>query len=353
MRFSGSRPVRTSRLTPDLSLRAPRKRGEAIQKSIQLKILDCFVGLRPPRNDGRKYFRSFLFLSLLVFSFPACAQTDGTASPFSLLDGESKAGKPQYLNVTAGQSLEWHQDENVYIARGDAMATRGDLKVEADILKAHNRKREDGGREVWKLEAEGQVKITSKTHVVTGEKGVYDIDSKTASLTGGDLRYVSPTDTVTATESFEYAEAESKITATGGATARREGRRVDADRMTAFLAPNKAGGQDIERLEADGHVKIITPDDAVACDKAVYNLARNTATLSGNVRITRGANQLRGDRVEADFNTGVSRLVSTGTGRVSARIVGAPEKGAKKPGKKSGKAAKEPRSPALFAPAGP
>jgi lipopolysaccharide export system protein LptA len=44
--------------------------------------------------------------------------------------------------------------------------------------------------------------------------------------------------------------------------------------------------------------------------------------LTGNVKITRGQNQLRGDKVESDFASGRSRLINTGHGRVSALIVG-------------------------------
>jgi lipopolysaccharide export system protein LptA len=38
--------------------------------------------------------------------------------------------------------------------------------------------------------------------------------------------------------------------------------------------------------------------------------------LRGGVKITRGADQLNGDAAEIDLNTGVSRLLSSGSGRV-------------------------------------
>jgi lipopolysaccharide export system protein LptA len=245
-----------------------------------------------------------------------------------------KPGDSQYLDITADQSLEWHENDSVYIARGHAVAKRGALKVEADVLKAHNRKKPDGSAEIWKLEADGNVKISDPRHEASGDKGIYDIDSKKATLTGDNLRFTSGDDIVTAKESFEYSENENKITAEGGVEAIREGRKVISDEMVAYLAPGKGkkGGQDIEKLEAKGNVRIVTKEDAVFCNQAIYNLSKNTATLTGKVRITRGKNQLKGDKVEADFKTGKSKLINTGTGRVSALIVGSPDKAnAKKP----------------------
>lgn len=245
-------------------------------------------------------------------------------------------GKDEFLDITADESLEWHEKNSVYIARGNAIAKRGDMQVRADVLRAFNRKKPDGSSEVYRLVAAGKVEITTKTAKVHGDKGEYDIDEKKATLTGQDLRFESGDDVVTATEAFEYLESESKVIARGKTRAIREGRQVDADEMIAYLAPNKTGGQDIEKLEARGNVKIVTKEDAVSCQAAMYNLAKNTATLSGNVRITRGANQLRGDKVEANFKTGQSRLINTGTGRVSALIIGSGAKPGSKAKKTSG-----------------
>ncbi|HVY13373.1 MAG TPA: LptA/OstA family protein, partial [Alphaproteobacteria bacterium] len=255
---------------------------------------------------------------------PASAAQDAPAKngggPLSMLG--SKGEKDQYLDITADQSLEWHEDESVYIARGHAKAKRGNTTITADLLKAYNRKKPDGSSEVWKMTAEGNVHIIDGQHEVTGDKGEYDIDTHKATLTGENLRFTAGSDVVTAREAFVYDEAGSKITARGGATAVREGRQVQANEMVAYLAPNKTGGQDIDRMEAKGDVRIVTKEDAALCDNAVYNLAKNNATLSGHVRLTRGQNQLYGDKVEADFKTGRSRLINTGSGRVSALIIG-------------------------------
>lgn len=259
-----------------------------------------------------------LFL-LLLFTTPAHAQ-DAAASKTGpgLFTGSGGT-----LDITADQSLEWHEDTRMYIARGHAKAVRGDVTVTADILKAYDRLKKDGGSEVWKLEAEGHVKVVGKTQTAEGDMAVYDIDSRKAILRGAALKYVTATDTVTATDSLEYWENENMARAAGNATATREGRQVRADELLLYFATNAKGEQVSEKMEAKGHVHIVTKGDVVFCDQATYFVTPNTATLTGNVFITRGASQIKGDRAEADFKTGVSRILNSGTGRVHALVISA------------------------------
>ena len=51
----------------------------------------------------------------------------------------SKAQAPKQVEITADQSLEWYQDQQIYVARGNAKAIRGDMVVDADMLTAHER----------------------------------------------------------------------------------------------------------------------------------------------------------------------------------------------------------------------
>jgi lipopolysaccharide export system protein LptA len=242
----------------------------------------------------------------------------GSSSP-SLMQGNSD----EPLDITADNSLEWNETEQLYVARGNAKAKRGDVLIEADVLKAYNRKNSQGTSEVWKMTAEGNVRVSSKENVATGENAVYDIDSRKAVLTGRNLTLKTPSDQVSADESLEYWEVEQVALARGNAVAIREGRKVTSDEMIAHMKPDKKGELAIETMQARGNVSIVTADDAVTCDDVVYNLANNTAILNGNVNISRGANQLKGNRVETDFKTGKSRLLSAGKGRVHALITSA------------------------------
>ncbi|MDX1922078.1 MAG: LptA/OstA family protein [Alphaproteobacteria bacterium] len=224
------------------------------------------------------------------------------------------------IDITADKSLEWHEQERVYIASGHAKAKKGDVMIEADVLKAYDRKKPDGSSEVWRLTAEGGVKVTGKTQTAIGQTAEYDIDTRKAILRGDNLKFQTATDTVTARDSLEYWEIENRAIAKGDALAVREGRQVHANELISQFKKNAKGELEADTMTANGNVHITSAKDVVICDQAIYYVTPNTATLNGNVFITQGSNQLKGDKVEANFKTGTSKIMNTGKGRVHALI---------------------------------
>lgn len=241
------------------------------------------------------------------------------------------------IDISASKSLEWNENDRIYTATGNAKAVKGEMTVEADVLKAFDRKKPDGSSEVWKMEADGNVKLSGKGGTAHGDHAVYDIDTRKAVLTGKNLELDTKQDKVTATQSLEYWENEKQALAVGNAVAIRDGRETHADKLVAHMSANKNGDQDISRIEAVGHVHIVGKDDVIFCDMLAYDVANDAATLTGNVSITRGKSQLRGDKVEANFKTGKSRIVNSGSGRVRALISASPgQKGSSQKGGTTG-----------------
>lgn len=249
----------------------------------------------------------FILLFLLLLAAPAFAQTNPLGS---------SGNSDQPIDVSADTSLEWDQNTRTYTARGNAKASRGDFTIFADLLTAFDRDRADGpdnksgGTEVWKLEADGNVKLTNGKAEAFGDKGVYDIDRQVAVLTGESLRLISGADTVTAKERFEYWSAKKLAVAVGEATVTRTDRKIIADEVTTLFVEDAAGQLQAERSEAHGNVRIFTATDTAKGDHAIYDLKRNKALLVGKVRLTRGKSQLEGDRAEVDFATGISKLLA-------------------------------------------
>ena len=68
---------------------------------------------------------------------------------------------------------------------------------------------------------------------------------------------------------------------------------------------------------------ITTPTEVATADRGIYNHKSGIAQLVGSVRLTRGDNQLNGDRAEVNLKTGVSRLLATRgrDGRVRVLVV--------------------------------
>lgn len=285
--------------------------------------------------------RRFSLLSLVSLLLAAPAWAEAPASPAATTAPAATAAAPAAANplgmdgqsgpleVTAQQSLEWHENEQMYRALGDAQAKRGDVTIGAHELRAFQRAGTGGKKEIFKFAASGNVQITSKQQQIFGDDAVYDTDKQLALLTGKSLRFVNPDETVTARDALEYWPQKKQAVARGNAVAVRADRRVVADRMVAQFRDGAKGGLDLQQLVAEGHVVITTKTDVARGDKAVYDLANNKAHLTGKVSITRGASQLVGSAAEVDFKTGVSRMTAGGKdGRVQALFVPDANKGA-------------------------
>ncbi|MFC4237607.1 LptA/OstA family protein [Thalassospira xianhensis] len=231
------------------------------------------------------------------------------------------------LEVESDNGIEWRRNEQVLIARGNAVAKRGNSRVDADELRALYRDR-DGQSEIYRIIATGNVKLSSETDVATGDQAIYDIDDAVVVLTGEDLQYKTPTETLTAEESLEYWEAERMAVARGNAVAISDDRTLRGDVLTARFEVGKNGENELSRIDGNGNVTIRTPTDFVVGNQGVYDAKTGIATLVGSVKITRGENQLNGDRAVVDLNTGVSRLTANGNGDGKSRVRGllVPEK---------------------------
>lgn len=282
---------------------------------------------------------------LLVLSLtPAAALAQGLGI------GSGSDDKP--LEVFADQGIEWRQNDNTYIARGNARAIKGDTTVYGDTLLAHYRKSATGTTEIWRLEALGNVRITSPTDTAYGDRAVYTLDNAVLVLTGKALRLTTPRQTITARDSLEYWEQKDLAVARGnGLVVTDDGRRIRGDVLTAQFKSNKAPAATakpaptkpaaakpgttkpaakaddsrMQRIDAYGNVIITTPQEVARGARAVYLEETGIANLIGSVKITRGQNQLNGEAAEVNLRTGVSRIVSatpgTSGGPVRALIV--------------------------------
>ena len=135
--------------------------------------------------------------------------------------------------VDADQAIEWHQEQKAYVARGNAVAKRGEVTITGDTLVAYYRDIPAGGTEIFRLAADGKVHIFSPTQNVYGDRAVYDVDKPVAVVTGTNLRLITPTEVVTARDSLEYWETQKLAVARGDAVAVREQNRRNADDLVA------------------------------------------------------------------------------------------------------------------------
>ena len=290
-----------------------------------------------------------------------------TGSPRAAAQGLSlgNVSEDRPIEVSADHGIEWQQDAQVYIARGNAMAKRGTTEVHADTLTAHYRpikgtggkaseskgsKAEDTGgeTEIYRLDADGHVTIKGERQTVVGDQAVYDVDQQFGIVTGKALKMTTATDVVTARDSLEWYDQKQIAVARGDAVAVRNTKVIRADVLTAHMTKDKpppaAGKPDkavpaaaqtkprnaamplgdtdesskISRVDAQGHVLVSTETDVGRGDYGVYNAESGIATLLGNVTVTRGPNTVRGEYAVMDLNNNISRMMAapakSGTG---------------------------------------
>ncbi len=255
---------------------------------------------------------------LALLAGPAAAQS---------LTALGEGGGP--LEITAQQGIEWRRSEGYYLARGDAIAQRGEVVVRADELRAYVEGESLDG--LTRIEAIGQVRIETPRETARGDKAVYTIADGRLVMTGGNLQLLTENETLTAEESLEYDEPGRRAIARGDATLRRAGQRLSAVQLEAFLSDAGEGGAEeglgVERVEATGGVEVATPNEFVTGRRGTYYVAREVATLEGGVKITRGENQLNGEYAEVDLKAGVSRLLANPpAGEVGAEGPSKPER---------------------------
>ena len=232
-------------------------------------------------------------------------------------------GGDEPLEINADEGIEWRRDTNQYVARGNARAAQGDLEVLADTLTAFYRPGGGGGStDIYQIDVEGNVRIVTPKERAYGDLGRYDVERGLLVLWGENLRFETDQDVITARDSLEYWENEQVAVARGNAVALREDKRVRGDIMTARFAEDAQGDLAINRVDLNGNVIISTPQESVRGDKGVYFVQRQVATLTGDVKITRGDNQLNGRYAEVNLKTGVSKLLGAPPGQDGTRVRG-------------------------------
>ena len=251
------------------------------------------------------------------------------------------------IDIQAQDGIEWRQDLRVVVARGGARAVRDNVTLSAERLLARYRGQDaaapaapaalTGSNQIWRLEAEGGVRIATPSDTATGDRAVYDMDQAVLVLTGRELALTTREQRITARDSLEYWSNRRMAVARGNAVVvTNDGRRLGADTLVAYLPPEgaqrpatrgaaPAQGQ-LDRVELFGNVEIRTATEVVRGERAVYSAETGMARLVGNVRITRGETQVNGQEAVVNLITGVSRLVggSAAGGRVQGVITPQP-----------------------------
>ncbi|MFN4309205.1 MAG: LptA/OstA family protein [Ferrovibrio sp.] len=137
--------------------------------------------------------RSALFLPML-----AVGAMLGVAPAFGQVGLNSRKNSDQPIDITS-DTLEVQQDKQLAIFRGNVDAIQGDTRLRSAELYVYYRERSNnqqagtakpppsGGPDassITKIEAKGDVFVSTPQERGQGDFGIYDVDKKTITLTG-------------------------------------------------------------------------------------------------------------------------------------------------------------------------
>ena len=182
-------------------------------------------------------------------------------------------------------------------------------------MTAYYKKLKKGGTQIWRVDADGNVRIVSPDQTAFGDKGVYDIGKALFILTGKP-RLETKTEKISASKSLEFWEKKSIVVARGNAIVIKGDKRLQARVLTAHFEKMKNGKNEIKQVNAFNDVVVSSPKEVIRGKIGTYNVKTGIIILRGGVKITRGPDQLNGNQAEVNLNTGVSRLLSLGGKKV-------------------------------------
>ena len=235
----------------------------------------------------------------------------------SLNFGSSDSNSP--IEIFADNGIEWHQENLTFLARGNARAVRGPVTVLAQELRAYYHEKSDGGTEIWRLDANGKVRIKTQGQMAYGDKAIYQVEKGILVLSGQKVRLVAGKDVISANKQLEYWEKKLLAVARGNAYAVRQEKSIRADVLASYFRHDKNGNNQLYRIDAFDNVKIVTKKNTATANRGVYNVESSIATLIGSVKLKRGANTLTGCSAKVNLSTGVSKIFSCPPEMGSAR----------------------------------
>jgi len=106
----------------------------------------------------------------------------------------------------------------------------------------------------------------------------------------------------------------------GAAEALQDQTRLRADTISVYSHPKSAGagGQTAcggtDRIEAEGHVFYVTPQQSARGDHAVYSAGADQIVITGHVIVVQGADVARGDKLTIHVSTREAKMESSVTG---------------------------------------
>ncbi|MBS0272428.1 MAG: hypothetical protein JSR85_07275 [Proteobacteria bacterium] len=237
-----------------------------------------------------------------------------------ILDQLNNSKDESPIIIEADESVVCDEMANKCVATGNAKAQKATNTVYGDVLTLYFT--EGREREITSMTADGHVRMETPTEQAFGDHAHYDIKLDRVLMTGGNLKILTPKETITARDSIEYWHTENKGIARGNAVAvfPEKEELVQADTLVAYFksssnTPEKSDKSEkdneklaIDRVEAEGNMLASGPKGVVTGDRGIYTAKSHIVEVFNNVKVTQGENVIEGGYARHNLNTNVAEM---------------------------------------------
>lgn len=231
-----------------------------------------------------------------------------------LIDQLSDSKDDSPIIIDAEESVVCDEVAQKCVATGLAKAQKGTNIVYGDVLTVYFT--EGKKREITTVTADGHVRMETPTETAYGEHAHYDVPLDRVLMTGGNLKIVTPKETLTARDSIEYWHTQNKGIARGNAIARFPIKQqlIQADTLVAYFNPSsektKEGKEklQVDRVEAEGNMLASGPNGVVTGDRGLYFGNTDMVEVFDNVKVNQEGNVMEGGYAKANLKTNVAEL---------------------------------------------
>ena len=221
---------------------------------------------------------------------------------------QKQNGEP--VEIYAEQGIEWHKNDNKYLAIGNAIAKSGKMSVNSDRIEAFYEESDNSGMDIKLVKAHRNVIVTDENlKIVGGKLAEYNLRKDYFSIFGQNLILTSQENKLESNNKMDFWSTLVVAIASGKAKAQKGNEfKIKAEKLVWYLNENDKK-IDVKKIFGFENVSIYTNNEVAFSDKALYNKVTGICKLFGNVKLQKGDSFLTGDYAEVDLNKGISKLL--------------------------------------------
>ena len=221
---------------------------------------------------------------------------------------QKQNGEP--VEIYAEQGIEWHKNDNKYLAIGNAIAKSGKMSVNSDRIEAFYEESDNSGMDIKLVRAHKNVIVTDENlKIIGGKLAEYNLRKDYFSIFGKNLILTSQENKLESNNKMEYWRTKGVAIASGKAKAQKGNEfKIKAEKLVWYLNENDKKIE-VKKIFGFDNVSIYTNNEVAFSDKALYNKENGICKLFGNVKLQKGDSFLTGDYAEVDLNKGISKLL--------------------------------------------